>query len=95
MEELQSAGVPAGASFSAHELVADRHLAARRFFVEVTDDQGVARGLPGLPWRWADGDAPRLTAAPGLGQHTDAVLRNVLELSPDEIEELRAADALT
>jgi len=32
--------------------------------------------------------------APRLGEHTDAVLRDLLELSDDEIARLRAASAL-
>jgi crotonobetainyl-CoA:carnitine CoA-transferase CaiB-like acyl-CoA transferase len=56
---------------------------------------GTNRGLPGLPWRWPEGERSSQRAAPGLGADTDSVLAEVLELSDDEIATLRESDALT
>ena len=84
---LRGAGVPAAALADSVGLVADAHLRARRFWE--ADSRGV---LPGLPWR---ADFGRVSgAAPGLGADTDAVLRNVLELSPEKIADLRQSGVL-
>lgn len=85
--ELAAAGVPAAAVASAHDLVADDHLAARGFWEAVPG--GV---LPGLPWQASFGrdSGP----APALGGDTDNVLREVLGLTDERIAELRASGAL-
>src|SRR6266536_1568665 len=49
-------------------------------------------GLPGLPWRASFGRISGL--APGLGADTEAVLRDVLGISPEKIAALRQSGAL-
>jgi crotonobetainyl-CoA:carnitine CoA-transferase CaiB-like acyl-CoA transferase len=85
--DLRRAGVPAAALADALDLVADPHLQARGFWQR----HGVGV-LPGLPWHASFGraDGP----APGLGEHTEAVLSEMLGLSPAEIGALRQAGAL-
>jgi crotonobetainyl-CoA:carnitine CoA-transferase CaiB-like acyl-CoA transferase len=95
MHRLQSAGVPASASFSSTELFDDPHLRARGFYRTVTYADGLERVLPGLPWRWGDGSLFEPAPAPALGGDTDRVLRDVLGLSEREIETLRTAGALS
>lgn len=73
--QLLRAGVPAAALASSTDLVADKHLRAREFWEP--HKGGV---LPGLPWRASFGRASG--DAPELGADTDAVLRDVLGLSP-------------
>ena len=48
--------------------------------------------LPGLPWNASFGR--KSGPAPELGADTDAVLTEVLDLSPDEISALRRLGAL-
>jgi crotonobetainyl-CoA:carnitine CoA-transferase CaiB-like acyl-CoA transferase len=84
---LTRAGIPAAALASSADLVDSDHLKARGFWAP--HGAGV---LPGLPWRASFG---RTTApAPALGADTDAVLRDVLDLSREEIAALREAGAL-
>ena len=67
-------------------------LAARGRWREVDTAAGrVPALLP--PGSWDDGDGPRLDAVPTLGQHTDAILRE-LGLDASAIASLRAAEAL-
>ena len=83
---LTGAGVPAAPVLSMLDLVGSAHLQARGFWEE--SDAGA---LPGLPWRSTFGrvNGP----APELGADTDAVLREVLGLAPEEIAALRADGA--
>jgi crotonobetainyl-CoA:carnitine CoA-transferase CaiB-like acyl-CoA transferase len=85
--ELRRAGVPAALLTSSTDLVADAHLRARGFWD--AHQKGV---LPGLPWRASFGRASG--PAPGLGADTDAVLRDILDYSPDRIAALRQSGAL-
>ncbi len=48
----------------------------------------------GCPVRLSDTEPLPRRAAPGLGQHTDAVLRELLELPEDEIAELRESGVI-
>ena len=84
--ELIRAGVPAAALATSRDLVDSPHLKARGFWEKHGD--GV---LPGLPWRASFGRASG--PAPALGGDTDAVLRDVLGLGPNEIAALRDAGA--
>ena len=84
---LLRAGVPAAALASSTELAARDHLRQRGFW-----DAHRGGVIPGLPWRASFG---RVCApAPRLGADTDAVLRDVLDLSDDDIAVLRRSGAL-
>ena len=50
--------------------------------------------LPGVPVKFAGTPARIQGPPPRLGEHTDAVLRQVLGLGDAEIAELRASGAL-
>jgi crotonobetainyl-CoA:carnitine CoA-transferase CaiB-like acyl-CoA transferase len=84
---LRDAGIPASALANSRDLVTSNHLRERGFWE--AHSTGV---LPGLPWRASFGRTSG--AAPELGADTDKVLREVLDLSPDEIAALRQSGAL-
>ena len=75
---LLRAGIAAAPLVNSRDLVGDAHLRERGFW-----EPHAAGVLPGLPWRANFGRIAG--AAPGLGADTDAVLREVLALSPQEI----------
>lgn len=86
-EALSAAGIPAAELASSLDLMESGHLRAREFW------QGTGSGrLPGLAWRASFGR--QSGPAPALGADTDAVLRDVLSLSGEEIAALRASGAL-
>jgi crotonobetainyl-CoA:carnitine CoA-transferase CaiB-like acyl-CoA transferase len=84
---LQAEGIAAAAVASFGDLAASDHLIARGFWQ--AHDRGA---LPGLPWRASFGRASG--PAPKLGEHTEAVLAEVLGLSPEAIAALRASGAI-
>jgi crotonobetainyl-CoA:carnitine CoA-transferase CaiB-like acyl-CoA transferase len=84
---LLRAGIPAAALANSRDLVNSDHLEARGFW----EPHG-AGTLPGLPWHASFG---RTTGpAPELGADAESVLREVLDLSSDEITALRRSGAL-
>jgi crotonobetainyl-CoA:carnitine CoA-transferase CaiB-like acyl-CoA transferase len=85
--ELSRAGIPAAALATSRDLVNSDHLRDRGFWDRY--DNGV---LPGLPWLASLGRA--CSSAPELGADTDTVLREVLDLPPDEIVDLRRSGVL-
>ena len=84
---LARAGIPAAPVTGSFDLVESAHLRVRWFWDRL--GSGV---VPGLPWRASYGRV--IGPSPGLGEHTDAVLREVLGLAPDRIAALRTGGAL-
>ncbi|MGH7109752.1 MAG: CoA transferase [Stellaceae bacterium] len=85
--QLRDAGIAAEALARSRDLIRCAHLNARGFW-----EAHGAGVLPGLPWQTSFG---RVTGpAPALGADTEAVLREILALSPAEIAALRATGAL-
>ncbi len=84
---LRDANIPHARLANSSDLAASEHLSARGFWDP--HDKGA---LPGLPWRSTLGRATG--PAPGLGADTDAVLAEILAMSPAEIAALRQTGAL-
>jgi formyl-CoA transferase len=88
---LHEAGVPAGLVYEPADMLSDPHFQARKSIAHVPDEEFGEVAMPAV--------VPRLSATPGsirepaprLGEHTDAVLTELLGLSSQEIQELRAA----
>ncbi|GAB4423336.1 MAG: CoA transferase [Chloroflexi bacterium OHK40] len=82
-------GVPAGKIYTAREMLADPHFAARQSIIGVHD--------PALGEIKMQNVIPRLSATPGgvdwtgpeLGQHNDEVFTGLLGLTPDDLGALR------
>ncbi len=87
MDELGSAGVPAGAVFDTLELSEDPHLRSRGMFAAVEHPQRGDFTMPGWPVRMSCSDVP-LEAAPLLGRHNRDVYCGLLGLSDSELTSL-------
>ena len=90
-QALASAGLAAGPCLSAQQVLNDPHLAARNMLVEMPRPDGIGEPVvsPGNPVKMsnvADGPESRV---PWLGEHTDDVLTEELDLTPDELDALR------
>jgi crotonobetainyl-CoA:carnitine CoA-transferase CaiB-like acyl-CoA transferase len=94
-ERLQAVGVPASLVSTGEDLVdRDPHLAARGFYVEL--DHPLAGWIrhEGVVARMSRTAARLDRPAPLLGQHTDAVLTQLLSLDVEEIRALTDAGVL-
>lgn len=92
---LQARGIAAFPSFTCKDVVEDPHLNARGFVERLEHPEVGARAHTGIPWRLAERPDGVRMPAPQLGGHTDEVLRHVLGLSDDQIDDLRANGVLT
>ena len=89
LQRLQAAAVPASPIYSVADIVQDPQYWARQMLLRVEDPRLGPVVVPGV--------MPKLTASPGgqqwlgptLGEHTDAVLGDLLGLPPDDLAELR------
>jgi crotonobetainyl-CoA:carnitine CoA-transferase CaiB-like acyl-CoA transferase len=91
---LDEADVPVGPVNDVAEILADPHVRARGL-VSSFDYPGVGEFKAlGLPYKFLGWDNPAVGRPPTLGEHTDAVLREMLHLSDAEIRDLRNAKAI-
>jgi crotonobetainyl-CoA:carnitine CoA-transferase CaiB-like acyl-CoA transferase len=91
MTRLQAAGVAAGVVADAEDLcVRDPQLAARGHVVDLATPEGRTVRIDGPPFILSETPAAVRGPGPLLGEHTDAVLAEILGCSPDELRALRA-----
>src|SRR6185436_20250297 len=83
--ELNSNGIVAGPCFTAPEVIADPHVAARDMLVEMprVDDVPDPVLVPGNPVKMSKMAEGPETRVPWIGEHTDDVLAGDLGLSHD------------
>ena len=88
---LAEQGIPAGPSNLASDLFADPHVAARDMLIEVPRADGAAQPMlvVGNPVKLSAAPEGPIAPMPGLGEHTEAVLREALALDDRELEALR------
>jgi len=88
VQELSRAGLAAAPSRDWRDLYADPHLRARNAFVDIDHPEIGKLELVGMPWKLSESEID-LRRAPLLGEHNDYVFRDLLNLSQDEIDDLR------
>ena len=95
MEELQAHGIAAGVVQDARDLVEnDPHLRARGYWERAEHPVAGAFDHEGVVARLSDTPGRVWHAAPTLGQHTRAILTDVLGLTDTEIAAYAAEGAL-
>jgi formyl-CoA transferase len=88
LQEMEKAEVPAGRIYTAADIAADPHYAARGMIQQVLAGDGEPLKVPGIIPRLSGTPGAIRAAAPTLGQHTDEVLES-LGFSAEEVSRLR------
>lgn len=86
--------VPHAPILGVMEALSHPQAAARQMVVETEHATLGAIPIVNRSIRFTDADQPVPEAPPVLGQHTDAILSDVLDLSPERIARLRAAGVI-
>jgi crotonobetainyl-CoA:carnitine CoA-transferase CaiB-like acyl-CoA transferase len=94
MEELQGRRLPAGVVQSAREMLADEHLKERGYYVYLDHPEAGHTAYDGPPFRLSKTPGKLRSPAPLLGEHTQQVCKEILDLSDDEIADLLVAGVL-
>ena len=91
---LGAAGVPCSAVLDTHDLYHDPHLQGRGFIEKVEHRDLGEVPLLGFPTRMSESKVA-FERAPYLGEHTDQILAEELDLDAESIGKLRAAQVLS
>jgi len=90
---LEEFGVPHSLIFTPADIAIDPHYAARGAIAELDHPVIGKLRLPAIQPHFSSGPPPEMRPAPALGADTDAVLSDLLGMSPDAIASLRACGA--
>jgi formyl-CoA transferase len=88
LREMEKAEVPAGRIYTAADIAADPHYAARGMIQRVLAGDGEPLKVPGIIPKLSETPGAIRSPAPKLGEHTDEVLQG-LGFSAEEIGALR------
>ena len=89
MRKAQQARLPATAVNTPEEVLTDPHFVERHSFVDIEHPVAGTWKFPGAPFRLERTPWQIRQPAPLLGQHTEAVLQELLKFSNADIQELR------
>jgi crotonobetainyl-CoA:carnitine CoA-transferase CaiB-like acyl-CoA transferase len=89
-ECLSAVGVPCGPVLTHVDLYHDAHLRERRFFEPVKHADAGSWEMDGPAYGFARRPTSIRRNAPSFGEHNDYVLRELLGMSREEVEALRA-----
>jgi formyl-CoA transferase len=93
METLGRAGIPAGAVYGTDELINDPFLQERGMFPTITHPVRGEVRMPGWPVKMSDSCVP-VASAPLLGQDNLHVYGQLLGVTPDQLEALKAEEVI-
>jgi crotonobetainyl-CoA:carnitine CoA-transferase CaiB-like acyl-CoA transferase len=88
MDLLQQAGVRAGTVLTGAEMLQDPHLRARGYYREVEHARAGRQTLRVAPYHLSETPPTIRKPAPCLGEDTESVLREVLNITDQELDEL-------
>jgi len=87
----QEKGIPLGAIRTADQVLKDKQMAAREFFVDVENPQNTNLTYPGVPYRFSEIQRESPLAAPFLGQHNEEIYCDRLGYTKSDLSKLEEA----
>ena len=90
----QARGSAIGALYTAKDMLADRQMAERGFFVEAEHPETGKLKYPGVPYRFSDIPRENPTAAPLLGQNNEEIYCGLLGYSKQDLVKLGEAGVI-
>lgn len=94
MKLLDKANVPCAPVHNLAEALAHPQIAAMQMLIDVADGHGRTLPLVGVPLNLSETPAKPGRAPPDLGEHTNDILRNILDFDEDKISALRSSGAI-
>lgn len=89
---LDNAGVPNGPINTVDKVIEDPQVVAREMIIEIDHPVSGKVKVPGIPIKLSNTPGQIRMTSPLLGQHTDEILRDLLNYDDEKIEDLRRAN---
>jgi formyl-CoA transferase len=93
-EVLEVHGIPAGRIYRAPDMLADPHFAARQAIVQVLDRELGELAMQNVAPKLSDTPGIIRHVGPRLGEHTSAVLTELIGATPEQLAEWTAAGVI-
>lgn len=90
IDQLEAARIPCAPINQFSDALNDSQILHRNMVIDLKHTDGKSTKGPGNPIKLSRSNEESFTAAPHIGQHTDQVLSELLNMSVDEIGELKA-----
>lgn len=87
----QAMGIPIGPVYTMEDMANSKHLAARRFFVDIEHPETGKVKYPGVPYRFSETSCSVERPAPLLGQHNKEVYCHRLNYTQRDLVKFREA----
>ncbi|MCK8058553.1 MULTISPECIES: CaiB/BaiF CoA-transferase family protein [unclassified Fusibacter] len=81
--------IPSGPISGMDEVLKNEQVLAREMLVDIMHPVAGMTQIPGIPIKLSTTPGKITRPAPLLGEHTEEVLKEMLQMEPDEVEELR------
>lgn len=94
LASFEANNVPHSLIYKPSDILADPHYQARGSIASIEHPKLGTLKVPSVHPRFSASPAPEIQAAPDLGEHTQAVLSDLLGMSHGEIDKLRAAGVI-
>lgn len=94
MQRLEAGAVPGAPIWNVRQALDSAQMQHRGFLSPIDDPRLPGMQLPRQPIKFSAWPAQPITRAPALGEHTDAILRDMLGLAADRIQALHELGAL-
>ena len=89
IEELEQVGIPCGPVNTIEQAANDLHIQARDMFIDIEHPQAGNFKVVNTPFKFSRTPHKVVKAAPELGEHTQDVLTQLLEMTQEEIGRLQ------
>lgn len=90
----QEKAVPLGAVRTAHQVLEDKQMAARQFFVDIERENTGKLTFPGVPYRFSEIQKEAPSPAPLLGQHNEDIYCGRLGYTKRDLNRLKEAGVI-
>ncbi len=94
IEELHQVGIPSGVINTIADVFNHPQAQERDLKIELEHPTAGVLSFPGYPYKFSETPAQARRPPPLLGEHTDEVLSELLEYSPEEVQELHEQGAI-
>jgi CoA:oxalate CoA-transferase len=94
LEKLEEVGIPCGPVNNIAQVAADPQINAREMIIDVHHDKTGNFKVVNTPFKFSRTPYRVQSASPELGEHTVEVLTSILNMTPENITELKAAQVI-